>query len=176
MKSYWETPRKSSIALPGTRSSALSGTWSEPAIQSPALAMNTELTPPQAWDILQETASAVLLDVRSAMEYEYVGHPLGALHVALMEPPDWRPQTQFVERVRQLLALQEEECGKAEDRPVLVLCRSGKRSGLAAQLLREAGFRHVSNVLEGFEGDRDDNAHRNSINGWRFHNLPWEQS
>ena len=46
----------------------------------------------------------------------------------------------------------------------------------AAQLLEAQGFNHVYNVLEGFEGERDGNNHRNTINGWRVRQLPWEQS
>jgi len=58
---------------------------------------------------------------------------------------------------------------------VLAICRSGKRSHVAAEHLREQGFREGYNVVEGFEGDLDTRRHRSTINGWRFHNLPWEQ-
>jgi len=43
-------------------------------------------------------------------------------------------------------------------------------------MLIKNGFTSVYNVLEGFEGDKDENGHRNTINGWRFHRLPWEQT
>ena len=138
--------------------------------------IDSTLTPPQAWQILQDNPAAVLLDVRSRMEYEYVGHPLEALHVPLMGPPDWQVDPDFAVRVREAL---QQSAGVQEAvarRPILTLCRSGKRSALAQELLLAAGFHEVSNVEEGFEGDRDEQAHRNCINGWRFHNLPWEQS
>lgn len=138
--------------------------------------MHKELTPPQAWQVLQGDPAAVLLDVRSKMEYEYVGHPMGAKHVSLMEPPDWQVEQQFVARVNAALAAESAQHGEPSQRPVLALCRSGKRSALAAELLLAAGFRTVSNIAEGFEGDRDEKGQRSHINGWRFHNLPWEQS
>jgi hypothetical protein len=31
-------------------------------------------------------------------------------------------------------------------------------------------------VLEGFEGEKDGDEHRNTIGGWRVGGLPWEQS
>jgi rhodanese-related sulfurtransferase len=61
------------------------------------------------------------------------------------------------------------------DRPIVLICRSGNRSMDAGAALEEAGFTKVYNVLHGFEGDLDENHHRNSSNGWRFDELPWEQ-
>lgn len=33
----------------------------------------------------------------------------------------------------------------------------------------------VISVVEGFEGDPDENRHRSTRGGWRFAGLPWEQ-
>ena len=71
--------------------------------------------------------------------------------------------------IRQVLA----QVGR--DTPLLLLCRSGKRSVLAAEAATAAGFRHVFNVLEGFEGEIDERQHRGASDGWRFHGLPWVQ-
>ena len=129
--------------------------------------MIQEATPLEAAKLLQNEG-AVLLDVRSQMEYSYVGHPPGAVHVALQEPPEWRVDPAFVERV----------AARVPDREatVLTLCRSGARSMLAAELLQAAGYRKAINIREGFEGERDERGRRGAINGWRFHGLPWEQS
>ncbi len=129
-----------------------------------------EVTPPQAWELLQSNPDAILLDVRSSMEFQYVGHPVGAVHVPLMEPPAWQADPEFVARVRERLG------GGAEQRPILALCRSGKRSEAAALALAADGFSEVYNIIEGFEGDLDEQRQRNNRNGWRFHGLPWEQS
>jgi rhodanese-related sulfurtransferase len=58
---------------------------------------------------------------------------------------------------------------------ILLLCRSGKRSVLAAEAATKAGFSRVFNVLEGFEGEIDDQQHRGGSDGWRLHGLPWIQ-
>ena len=137
--------------------------------------MIKEILPPEAWEVLQSNNDAVLLDVRSQMEFDYVGHPCGAVFVALKEPPGWETRSEFVDQVRQALTSQRPDLAP-EELTVLALCRSGARSMLAAELLEEQGFKNVINVAEGFEGDKDDNNHRNTINGWRAHNLPWEQS
>jgi len=136
--------------------------------------MIKEISPPEAWNVLQTEPQAVLLDVRSRTEFEFVGHPLHAVHVAWQEAPDWEVAPDFVDKVRAALAIRGME--RSEDLPVLVLCRSGARSMAAAHALQAAGFVNVANVAEGFEGDQDAEKHRGNINGWRKHGLPWEQT
>ena len=58
---------------------------------------------------------------------------------------------------------------------VLLLCRSGLRSVPAAQRAQALGF-EAYNILEGFEGDPDTQAHRNTMGGWRKLGLPWRQN
>ena len=138
--------------------------------------MLKEVSPLEAHEILEQQENAVLIDVRSTMEYNFVGHPLNAIHVPVKEPPGWDIQPEFVEKVRAFLAEHRPENNQLDDVPVLMLCRSGQRSALAGEMLIKNGFTSVYNVLEGFEGDKDENGHRNTINGWRFHRLPWEQT
>lgn len=135
----------------------------------------SKTTPPEAWAYLQKQPQAVLLDVRTSMEYQYVGHPPDAVHVPLKEPPDWQVDSGFVDKVRAALA-QARPGEPVEKLPVLAICRSGARSQTAAELLAAAGFENLHNVVEGFEGDLNEQRQRGHINGWRFHNLPWEQS
>lgn len=136
--------------------------------------MIKNITPQEAHAFLQANPDAILLDVRTTMEFEYIGHPLGAVHVPLMEAPAWTTDPDFVEKVGE--KLRGENAPDPKQRPILALCRSGKRSEAAANQLIEAGYQTVYNIVEGFEGDRDDNKHRGTINGWRFHQLPWEQN
>jgi sulfur dioxygenase len=58
---------------------------------------------------------------------------------------------------------------------VTFLCRSGIRSVAAAQCAQQHGYT-AYNILEGFEGDPDEHAHRGMRGGWRFHGLPWAQN
>lgn len=138
--------------------------------------MIKDISPQEAWDLLQSRPGATLLDVRSTMEYLYVGHPAGAVHVPLKEPPDWSPVPDFAEKVRSVLANKTQDSGNVDSLPVLIICRSGKRSLDAAEELCRNGFSEIFNIAEGFEGEMDENNQRGAINGWRFHNLPWEQT
>ena len=131
-----------------------------------------EITSQQAWEILEESPQAVLLDVRTSMEFEYVGHPLNALHVPWMDAPDWSINEEFVNKVREGVIKR----AGTEEVAILAICRSGKRSQAAAEALARHGFNNLYNIEDGFEGDLDNSGHRNTINGWRFANLPWEQS
>jgi rhodanese-related sulfurtransferase len=133
------------------------------------------LTPKEAHELLESNPRAILVDVRSTMEYLFVGHPVGAIHVPWIDEPDWTVNPHFVTEVRKLL-LGGAVCEDATDcAPVVLICRSGKRSREAGKALLEAGLPKVFNVVEGFEGDLDEHHHRSTRGGWRYHDLPWEQ-
>ena len=127
------------------------------------------LTPKEAHEFLQKTADALFIDCRSEMEYLFVGHPLGALHVAWNDGPDWEVNPHFVGQVKKLAGTNH------TTRPIVLICRSGNRSQEAGAELMRQGFTRVYNVLHGFEGPLDDKHHRNTSSGWRFEGLPWEQ-
>lgn len=137
------------------------------------------LTPQEAWDMLQQNPKAILIDVRSSMEFLFVGHPKGAIHIPWIEAPDWKINSNFAAEVRKVLLggmVHDEEISKGLDSvPVLLICRSGRRSLEAGRLLLREEFTDVYNIPEGFEGTLDSDHHRSSVNGWRFHGLPWEQ-
>ena len=127
------------------------------------------VTPPVAWTLFSE-GLAQLVDVRTAEERKFVGHVPESLHVP------WATGTALTRNprfVRELEARLAKDGGK--DAVVLLLCRSGKRSALAAEAAAKAGFTQVFNVLEGFEGEIDALQQRGHGDGWRFHGLPWLQ-
>jgi rhodanese-related sulfurtransferase len=133
------------------------------------------VTPKQAWQLLQDDPRAVLVDIRSTMEFLFVGHPTSALHVAWIDEPEWTVNPHFVTDVRKVMLGGATAHGDIGGAPVILICRSGKRSIDAGAALLQAGFSSVYYVNEGFEGDLDDHRHRGSLGGWRFHDLPWEQ-
>ena len=135
-----------------------------------------QISPQHAWEILESEPRSVLLDVRTSMEYDYVGHPPNALHIPWMDAPDWNIDAGFVNKVRQALEKRTGSDQELESIAILAICRSGKRSQAAAEELARQGFDNLYNIEDGFEGDLDNNKHRNTINGWRFIDLPWEQS
>jgi len=117
--------------------------------------------------------------VRSTMEFLFVGHPKGAIHIAWIDEPDWDVNKDFVKEVRKIMlggAVKRGEDGKSiQSAPVFLICRSGVRSLDGGKELVKAGFTQVFNIIDGFEGPRDTNHHRGTLGGWRFHGLPWEQ-
>jgi rhodanese-related sulfurtransferase len=127
------------------------------------------LAPREAFEFLHKTPQALLVDCRSEMEYLFVGHPAGALHVSWNDGPDWEVNPHFVGQVKKVAGTNHAH------RPIVLICRSGNRSIEAGEALERCGFTDVYNVLHGFEGDLDDSHHRNAKNGWRFEGLPWEQ-
>jgi len=133
--------------------------------QSEGLPYAGRVSPGDAWALVQAGA-AVLIDVRTTEERKFVGHVPGSAHVA------WATGTALTRNPRFVREL-EAKAGKTA--PVLLLCRSGKRSALAAEAAAKAGFTRVFNVSEGFEGELDEARHRGSADGWRFHGLPWVQ-
>lgn len=125
------------------------------------------LPPSQAWALVQ-AGVAPLVDVRSVEEYRFVGHVPGSLNLP------WATGTSLTRNPRFVREL-EAKLGNHKEQPLLLLCRSGKRSALAAEAAAKAGFGQVFNVLEGFEGELDELQRRGRHDGWRFRGLPWEQ-
>jgi len=136
------------------------------------------ISPEAAWQRLQAEPGAVLVDVRSDMEFLMIGHPKGAVHVPWIDAPDWTVNPGFVAAVRRLL-LGRRSGGRRDARqsppPLLLICRSGNRSADAAAALVADGIDHVLIVEGGFEGPLDEAHHRNTQAGWRHAGLPWEQ-
>lgn len=121
--------------------------------------------PSQAWQLFS-LGLASIVDVRSAEERKFVGHIPNTLHVA------WATGTSLTRNPR---FVRELEAKVKKDSVVLLLCRSGKRSALAAEAATKAGFTSVFNISEGFEGEIDAHQHRGVADGWRFRALPWVQ-
>ena len=133
-----------------------------------------DLSPREAWELLEQEHDAVLVDVRTRAEWSYVGIPeladLGR-HALLIEWttfPEGRRNPDFVAQL--------EEAGALPEAPVIFLCRSGQRSIGAAEAATAAGFGRAYNVLEGFEGPLDGERHRGAAAGWKAAGLPWRQS
>ena len=124
------------------------------------------VTAQQAWALVQ-AGQAQLIDVRTNEERTFVGYVPDALHVA------WATGTSMNRNPR----FERELEAKVRDKQavLLLLCRSGKRSAAAAEVLTKAGFNNVFNVLQGFEGDLNALRQRGHSGGWRWDALPWIQ-
>ncbi len=90
----------------------------------------TAVTPLQATPLINHE-NAVVLDVRSIAEYSK-GHIVNAVNIPLNG-----------------LARQLQQLEKYRDRPLIVVCRSGSRSAMAARMLMKKGFTEVHNLKGG---------------------------
>jgi rhodanese-related sulfurtransferase len=122
------------------------------------------LLPAEAHRLMQ--AGAKLVDVRTKPELLYVGKVPGSVAVEWQTYPGNRENPEFLTELAAVVP---------KETPVMFLCRSGARSNAAAEAATRAGWKEAYNILEGFEGDKDSDQHRNSVGGWRKAGLPWIQ-
>ncbi len=122
------------------------------------------VTPEESSVLLEKNEHAVLVDVRTHAELEFVGKILGAVHIEWASYPGMRINSGFSKLLE-----------KQVDKEALVIfvCRTGGRSHNAATLAATLGFSEAYNMLEGFEGDANTEMQRTQINGWRHAGLPW---
>jgi rhodanese-related sulfurtransferase len=135
--------------------------------------MTDNVRPPQTWDALKANPEARLVDVRTDAEWAFVGVPdlrdAGKETVLIQWQvyPTMQRDPAFEDRLAQ--------AGLTPDHHIYFICRSGVRSLAAAEAARSAGFPHVYNVADGFEGPVDASGHRGQAAGWKADGLPWGQ-
>ena len=127
----------------------------------------------EAWEGIRNNSGAVLVDVRTQAEWNFVGVP--DLSSAGKQPvlvewqvfPTMDVNASFVDAV----------AAAAPDKsaPIYFLCRSGARSKSAAMAMTQAGYAECYNISQGFEGPHDAERHRGSTDGWKARGLPWVQ-
>jgi len=138
------------------------------------------VTAREAYDKWQaDPDNVTILDVRTTEEYLYVGHAPMAWNIPLMSQTyEWnadkhyfamQPNADFITQVMELQ--------KPSD-TILVMCRSGGRSAMAVNRLADAGFTHVYQVIDGFEGDSINDPEsvfkgQRLRNGWKNSGIPW---
>jgi len=136
-----------------------------------------DINPKTAWDILSDDEQAILVDVRTKAELNFVGFPdlssinKSALNVEQQFFPGGTINDDFVEILESHL----NEINLNKDTPILFLCRSGARSAKAATMMTTNGWNRCFNIAYGFEGDPNESHHRAKTNGWKFEGLPWIQ-
>jgi rhodanese-related sulfurtransferase len=140
---------------------------------APGASYAGDVTPEEAWQMLGADEAAQLVDVRTAAEWNFVGRPdlksLGKKPVLVSWQfyPDMAPNKEFMADLS--------DAGAVPSAPLVFLCRSGLRSASAAEYCTAEGYAECYNIIEGFEGDLDDDKHRGGIAGWKMRALPWLQ-
>ena len=134
----------------------------------------TDITVIEAWEILKKNSGAHLIDVRTEAEIIFVGYPtLKSIDKEVIFIP-WLfyPGSILNQDFKKILC--EQFINK--DDHLLFICRTGGRSGHAAIVSSEFGYKNCYNIEDGFEGDMNSLRQRGKISGWKFFNLPWEQT
>lgn len=132
-----------------------------------------DVSPAETYQALREDPAAVLIDVRTDAEWNFVGLPelsgLGKQVVLIPWQlyPGMQVNAAFGDHLRQ--------AGLTPEHRLFFICRSGVRSLAAGQAAQEAGFPHAFNVADGFEGPVDAEGHRGTAAGWKASGLPWRQ-
>jgi rhodanese-related sulfurtransferase len=123
-----------------------------------------ELSPQEAFAILQQDRNAVLIDVRSQAELDLVGRVPSAIHIEWAFYPGMVANADFAAQLQSQIN---------QDKTIIFMCRTGGRSHNAALVAQQLGYSQAYNMTEGFEGQANALKQRTLINGWKHANLPW---
>jgi rhodanese-related sulfurtransferase len=127
-----------------------------------------QIDPRQTFEALKQDPNAVYIDVRTPAEFA-TGHVPGAINIAVMSPD---PMSRRMTPNPDFLTAVASACSK--DRKIICGCQMGGRSQHAADLLVQAGFTDVSNMVGGFGGAKDPMG-RLVAPGWLQSDLPVER-
>jgi len=126
-----------------------------------------------------EPEKVMIVDVRTPEEYLFVGHPTMAWKIPVaVQAYEWDAEKkQFPMKLLPDFAARVSAVAKPDD-TIMVMCRSGGRSAIAANLLAKAGFKNVHNIIDGMEGDSVEDPEsvfvgQRLVNGWKNSGCPW---
>jgi rhodanese-related sulfurtransferase len=127
------------------------------------------------WQALKTDPAAVLIDVRTELEWRTIGAPdlasLGkdVLFIEWQRAPSMAVNPDFVKDIDAELRSR----GASRDAPLFFLCRSGARSLSAANAVAAVGYTQAHNIAGGFEGPPGPDGRRGTVAGWQAAELPW---
>jgi rhodanese-related sulfurtransferase len=179
---------KPMCCAPGDLSSCAIGNTAKPNMTDPKAnlpegkktVLGLYVTAKEAYEQWKAAPDKVkIIDVRTPEEYLFVGHPDMAWKIPVaVQVYEWdaekkqypmKPLLDFVSRVQAMAQ---------PDDTLMVMCRSGGRSAIAANFLAKAGFKNVYNIIDGMEGDV--NGDSESVvqaqpvkDGWKNSGCPW---
>jgi rhodanese-related sulfurtransferase len=120
--------------------------------------------PPEAYETLKKNPEALYLDVRTEGEFA-AGHPEGAINIPVVfikGPGQMQVNPEFVEIAEKVIP---------RGRKLVVGCMAGGRSQRACEMLEDAGYTDLTNVVGGFGGQRDASGEV-VVAGWKDAGLP----
>lgn len=166
-------------------SSAIAGEWDKLDAKKQTKAGLYMHTKDAYKHTIENKDKTLFLDVRTKEEVQFLGMATVAdANVPYMQNNDWFewndkgnnfklvPNNSFAAEVERRLQAK----GLTKNDTVIVMCRSGDRSSLAANILTDLGYKKVYSVVDGYEGDMakdGPNKGRRMVNGWKNDGLPW---
>lgn len=141
------------------------------------------LTPTEANEMKTKGGDKVLfVDIRTQAEQEFVGQPT---NIDMNIPWEFRDFTKYDEKkkrhakalnknfVAEVEALAKSK-GLGKNDSIIFICRSGFRSGKAADAMADKGYKKVYSVTTGVQGGKNKADHKKrNKEGWIHDNLPW---
>tara|TARA_B110001452_G_scaffold159895_1_gene133049 strand:- start:460 stop:828 length:369 start_codon:yes stop_codon:yes gene_type:complete len=121
--------------------------------------MTKQIKSSEVKKFILENQKAELLDVRTSEEWDSIGRPEGETlgirthYISINQTPD---NLDFIEEVKKEIDTKT---------PLLVMCKAGVRSVMAAELLLKENYNCVV-IIDGFEGNGEDL-------GWKEEGLPY---
>jgi rhodanese-related sulfurtransferase len=146
------------------------------------------VTAEQAYKMTMDNMDKTLfLDIRTPSELNYLGAPtVMDAHVpkVFMDTTEWNDKKHRYKRSENKnfvadVDAQLKKKGLTKSDTVILMCRSGKRSATAVNVLADAGYTRVFSVVDGYEGDKakeGDHKGQRTVNGWKNSGLPWTYS
>ena len=146
------------------------------------------MTSTQAYDYMMEHLDDTLfLDVRTPSELNYLGVTSvmdANVPTDTMDGSKWDDKkNRYARKHNKNFVADVDARLKAKrltkDDTVILMCRSGKRSAKAVNVLAKAGYTKVYTVVDGYEGDKvkkGKNKGKRMKNGWKNAGLPWTYS
>lgn len=121
------------------------------------------LTSLDSYDLMKSLSDAVLIDVRTPLEWQRTGivnqknQSYTILLISIYNDTHMQNE-KFTEEISNKIT--------NFDTSLFFLCKSGVRSSVAANLITGFGYLNCYSISDGFEGS-------NAGPGWKSNNLPW---
>lgn len=131
------------------------------------------ITSVECFDKLSKIPNSFLIDVRTKPEWELIGVPdLSSINKKVIFI-SWHVYPEM--KINSHFEIQVIKSNIKKNDKLFFICRSGKRSFDAAKFLSSVSYNYCFNVVDGFEGDKNNINQRSTINGWKYNSLPWKQ-
>lgn len=181
------TPVIAMVVMMFFSASAMADDWSKLSSKKQTR-LGLYLTAEQAYEkTMANMDKTLFVDIRTPSELNYLGATTvmdAHVPLVLMDTTEWNDKKHRYKRSENKnfvanvdAALKKKGLSKGDD--VILICRSGKRSAAAANMLADKGYTKVYTVVDGYEGDKvkeGENKGKRMKNGWKNSALPWTYS